>query len=195
EGDEQSLEEARLVADVAHQDEHRHRHELVLLHEPDRLQVGKVEDDVAQADEAEDEREEKERERDRDADEDRSQHHQEHHCAEELEKVHTSTFSRCSNSLLKRIWYQHLSDSETAWTMKSSAASGTEARNGHRMGRQGDCSEVSLMTYAYQASSTLITKKVIIAGKKRRMYEPRSIMPFLRSEYLSQSMSVRTCAP
>src|SRR4029078_134884 len=160
-----------------------------------RLQVGEIEHDVAHAHEAEDQREEEQRERDRDADENGEQHHQQHHRAERFEAGHTSIFSRCSNSRSKRIWYQHFSDSETPCTMKSSAASGTDARNGHRIGRHGDCSEVSPIWYAYHASSMLITISVIITGKKRSRYEPRSIMPFLRSGYLSHSMSVRTCAP
>jgi hypothetical protein len=60
-----SAPSARLVADVAHQDEHRHGDELVLLHQADGLQVGEVEDRRAEADEAEDQREEQQREADR----------------------------------------------------------------------------------------------------------------------------------
>jgi hypothetical protein len=101
---EQALHQPGLVADVAHQDEHRHGDELVLLHQAEGLQVGEVEHRRAQADEAEDQREEQQREADRDADEDGEQHHQQHHRAERLEKVHSSIFSRCSNSRPKRIW-------------------------------------------------------------------------------------------
>jgi hypothetical protein len=77
----------------------------------------------------------------------------------------------------------------------SSAASGTEARNGHMIGRHAVCPDSSWITNEYHASSTLMAKSVIITGKKRKRYETRSIVPFLRCENFSHSMSVRTCAP
>jgi hypothetical protein len=85
---EQSFHHAGLVADVAHEDEQGHRHEFVLLHHAEGLQVGEVEHLRAQAHVAEDQGEEQQREADRQADEDGRQHHHQHQRTEELQSGH-----------------------------------------------------------------------------------------------------------
>jgi hypothetical protein len=98
EGREQALHEAGLLGDETHEDEERHRGEQLLLHEPDGLEVGEVEDRGAEREVAEGEGEKQQREGDRHADEDRSQQHQEHDQSNESFPAHTSTFSLCSSS-------------------------------------------------------------------------------------------------
>src|SRR4030095_10952144 len=148
-----------LLGEKAHEDEERHRGEQLLLHHPDGLEVGEVEHRVpAQTEIAEREREEQQREADREADEDRTDHHGQHDEAEKFAARHTSTFSFCSSSIPVRAADRLFRSSEMPWMSSSRIASGTTILNGHRIGRQGVCSEVSPIVNAYQPSFQLMKK-------------------------------------
>ena len=98
EGREETLHQARLLGDEAHEDEERHGRQQLLLHHADGLEVGQVEDHMAHADVAEGEGEKKQREGDRHANENRPEQDEQHHKADECIQSHTSTFSLCSSS-------------------------------------------------------------------------------------------------
>ena len=145
---EQPLHQAGLLGDETHEDEQRHRRQEFLLHHPDDLEIGEVEDRVAHAEIAERQGEEEQREGYRHADKDRSQEHHEHDQADECLAGHTSTFSLCSSSSPVRAMYRLLRSSEMPWISSSRQVSGTTALNGQRMGRQAVWSEVSLICQA-----------------------------------------------
>src|SRR5215510_11099076 len=85
--------------------------------------------------------------------------------------------------------------SEIPWISSSSTASGTTILNGHRIGRQGVCSEVSLIWNAYHPSLQLTKKNTSNDGKKNTMYATESIVPLVLIDQFSKKKSVRMCAP
>ena len=75
--------------------------------------------------------------------------------------------------------------SDTPWISRNTQGSGTTDLYGHRIGRQGVCSEVSLISQAYQASPPLMTSSMKIDGKKNTMYEVASMMPLVFTDHFS----------